>query len=314
MVIALLVIPLLFFSDPGYAQPPISLSVTSQNLKRFFDDRDDGNKEKVLSTEKYHQRLNQFVTKILHTYQQPDVLMLQEVENIRVLQDISRLLKSDHGVAYLPFLIEGNDSSGIDVGYLIKDSWRVQTLSALFKNTSYGPRNNDLFSRPPLLVKICSSRCITLVNLHLRSMRGLRTKNKGKRVASKRQLQAESIARWIQRFQSSDPQALLLIGGDFNALTPADTYFDVVGAIRGDPDNSRTRWKSRDLVSRDLIDVTQRIPAMKRYSYKYRGKKQQLDYLLVSSNLLAYLEDVEYSVIDYRFSDHAAVSGRFVFN
>lgn len=316
LVFTQILIALLLFTsglELALAETANELTVVSQNLNRFFDDRDDGNNEKVLKPEHYQKRLNQLVTKIVHDYKQPDLLMFQEVENINILRDICKLLVKAHRIHYQPFLIEGNDSSGIDVGYLVKDSWRVNSSSSMHKNTTFKSKNSRLFSRPPLVIELCSAQCITVMNLHLRSMRGLRSKRKGKYTALKRRQQAETIARWIQQFQGRNPSAQLIVAGDFNALTPSDPYVDVVGTIKGNPDAHRPRWKSADLVSRDLIDVTQRVSQKNRFSFKYKGRKQQLDYLLISSNLVGHLRYVEFTPINYHFSDHAAVSASFEF-
>lgn len=302
---------LYLYSGPASAKPDLEFNVVSQNLNRFFDDKDDGNKEERLSSKKYQHRVKQLAGIITTDYKKADLVMLQEVENIDVLQDVSRLLKTRYSIVYTPYLIEGNDSSGIDVGYLVKDNWRMKSLYSIYKNTPYSSNKSRLFSRPPLIIEVCSDKCITVMNLHLRSMRGLRSKTKGQRVASKRKRQAESVARWIQRFQNRHPDNLLIVGGDFNALKPSDKYVDVVGTITGNPDNRRPRQKSADLIEPDLIDVTEQVARKDRYSYIYKRKKQQLDYILVNENLLNHLISVEFKPINYRFSDHAAVTAQF---
>jgi hypothetical protein len=81
----------------------------------------------------------------------------------------------------------------------------------------------------------------------------------------------------------------------------------VAGIIRGSPDNSRSRLMSRDLLNPDLIDLTRRIPAQRRYSYIYRQKKQQLDYMYANQPLANAIDGIVFSSIDYSFSDHAGL-------
>ncbi len=123
----------------------------------------------------------------------------------------------------------------------------------------------------------------------------------------KRRLQAESIARWVDRFQRRHPEQKLIISGDFNALRPSDRYVDSVGIIEGNPDPIRPKWRSADLVKRDLVDLSQTVSSELRYSYRYKGKKQLIDYILVSSNLVINPVSVHFTEIDYSFSDHAAL-------
>jgi len=233
---------------------------------------------------------------------------------LRSLRDIASLINKRHGIGYQPVLIEGNDISGIDVGYLIKNPVKIKSVSPLFSNKTYGKKQKQLFARPPLLIEVCVPECIKIVNLHLRSMRGLRSAEDGQRVALKRRLQAEALARWTDTIQREQPRSKLIIAGDFNALTPSDKFVDSVGIIMGKPDMRRPRWKSRDLVATDLIDITREVKANRRYSYIYKRKKQQLDYILVSKTLIESLKSVSFSRIDYTVSDHAAVFARFAFN
>lgn len=306
-VTSLLLASILLFSTGWSTATAAEVRLVSQNLNRFFDDRDDGNNEKVVSTKKYHERLNRLVKHISNRLSFPDVLALQEVENINVLQDVVALIRRKYAIEYQPILYEGNDVSGIDVGFLIKKSLTVKSAKALFIDHRYGNKDNTLFARPPLFIEVCTPSCVNIVNLHLRSMRGLRSPKKGRRVALKRRLQAETIARWIDSLQDEQPHAKLILLGDFNALTPSDRYVDSVGIIRGNPDLKKPRWKSRDLISRDLIDITRRVQAKKRYSFVYKRKKQQLDYILVSKTMNNSIRSVRFSAIDYKISDHAAV-------
>ena len=161
------------------------------------------------------------------------------------------------------------------------------------------------------MLEICDRQCLVIVNLHLRSMRGLRSPVKGQRVALKRRLQAETLARWIDRQQQLRPQQGLIITGDFNALQPSDAYVDSLGTILGQPDQQRPRWRSVDLIDRDLIDISRKLPNAQRYSYIYKGNKQQLDYMLVSQVLASRVTAVGFSPIDYGFSDHAALKASF---
>ncbi len=290
----------------------VEFSLVSQNLNRFFDDHDDHARyEKVLSHRRYLRRVRQLVQRIAGAYQLPDVIALQEVENRRILDDVSRRVKRQTGVDYQSVLIEGNDLSGIDVGYLVKSSFRLQRVSALFGKRHARHSLSPLFARPPLLIDVCHRDCLTIINVHLRSMRGLHSGGKRNYIREKRRLQAQTLARWINDFQQRHPHKPLIITGDFNALTPSDRYVDVIGTIIGKPDQKQPRLKSPDLVAHDLINASDALPKRKRYSYRYHRKRQQIDYLLLSQNLAKALKRISFSKIDYRFSDHAALSATF---
>lgn len=292
----------LFTWQPLYAGQ--TLTLVSQNMNRLFDDKDDGQHEKIVKRKTYQKRIKNLSEKIISSFARPDILALQEVENLDILEDVVNRLNKE-GLHYQAVLMEGNDISGIDVGFLVKEGFRVTEKRQLFQHLNHGSTDNFLFSRPPLLIQVCMSECVTIVNLHLRSMRGLSNKNKSSRVAKKRKLQAETLAKWVNQFQISSPQHRLILVGDFNALPISDNFVDVVGTLRGQPDQTRPKWKSRDMVERDLIDLTQSIPARHRASYIYKKHKQQLDYLLISDSDNYKLKKIKFGRIDFRFSDHA---------
>jgi|SaaInlV_100m_DNA_6_1039743.scaffolds.fasta_scaffold06711_2 uncharacterized protein len=309
----LIFIPGIFMSLNASADQ-FTLKLVSQNLNRFYDNKDDNNKAITLTTKTYQHRLQQLVEKIRTVYQFADVIAFQEVENKKILQDVCNLLQSKYSINYQPVLIEGNDISGIDVGFLIKQKYRLQSIRALHQNKTNTLKGGPLYSRPPLLIRLCPSECLTIVNVHLRSMRGLNSSRHRKYVSKKRRLQAETLASWINNFQHQQPQEKLIIVGDFNALSPSDSYVDMLGTIKGKPDQKRPRWKSPDLIKNDLIDTTLIVNPKNRYSYKYRKKKQLLDYLLVSRNLIPKIKSISFTRIDYKFSDHAALKASIELN
>jgi predicted extracellular nuclease len=297
----------------GQALADNSFRVISQNMYRLFDDIDNGKKyETVLSTKKFHKKAKIAAQKIITVFELPDIIALQEVENINALNQIIHQIQQANGVQYRAVLKEGNDISGIDVGFLIQSKYQVKSVSQLFKETKLALGNSPLFSRPPLLIKVCKqSNCISLLNLHLRSMIGIRSKSTGHRVRNKRLEQATMIARWIDQYQHAQLGQSLVVLGDLNALSPSDQYIDVVGTIIGKPDNTNTKLWSQDLIQHDLIDLTRRVPHNKRYSYIHKKKKQILDYMLINQSFKPELKRIWFSEIDYRFSDHAGLIADF---
>ncbi len=289
-----------------------SLRVLSQNMNRLFDDVDDGNREKVLSSNRFQSRVRIAAKAFAENYYLPDVIALQEVENLNVLRAIADEIERRYGTRYRSVLLPGHDVSGINLGYLVRYRVDIRKAAQLFRDEIFGPDAQPLFSRPPLYLEACRvGTCLLLLNLHLRSMRGLDDNRRRTRVARKRLRQAEAVAAWANRTQHATSPASLLLLGDFNALTPGDEHVDVAGIIRGNPDNSRARLPGRDLVEPDLVDLSAQIPAAKRYSYIFRRQKQQLDYLFVNQAFAAKLERIAFGRINYRLSDHAGLYAAF---
>jgi hypothetical protein len=289
-----------------------SLHILTQNMNRLFDNIDNGNNEKILSRSRFQQRVDSAARKFGGEFGLPHIIALQEVENRYVLQQIAAEIRDRYQVDYVSVLIPGQDVSGINLGFLVRHNVQIKKVEQLFADARFKLTGNPLFSRPPLYLEACSfENCISLLNLHLRSMRGIDSARDGKRVAGKRRRQAETIAAWSNRFQQSRAGARLLLLGDFNARTPSDEHVDIAGIIRGNPDNISARLPGRDLLEPDLIDITELIPPQKRYSYIFRHNKQQLDYMFVNQAFAADVESIAFSRIDYHFSDHAGLLAWF---
>jgi hypothetical protein len=289
-----------------------SIRVLSQNMDRLFDNIDDGNNEQVVSQNRFRKRVKYAAKKFGDHFGLPHIIALQEVENLNVLQQIATEIWNRYQARYRPILIPGQDVSGINLAYLVRFGVEIKKVDQLFANKAFKMTDQPLFTRPPLYLEACYiENCISLLNVHLRSMRGIDSRKKGERVRRKRLQQAETIAAWSNRFQQSRQGESLLLLGDFNALTPGDKHVDVAGIIRGNPDNSAVRLPARDLIEPDLVDLTELIPAPKRYSFIFRQKKQQLDYMFVNQSFGAEVETIAFSRIDYHFSDHGGLLAWF---
>jgi endonuclease/exonuclease/phosphatase family metal-dependent hydrolase len=288
------------------------IRILSQNMNQMFDHIDDGLEEKITSPARFRQKVRSSAKNFAKQYGLPQIIALQEVENLRVLRYLAVEIGKKYRVEYRPVLLPGQDISGINVGYLLRSDLQIKQVEQLFVDHVMPTSSYPLFSRPPLYLQVCKGqRCLSILNLHLRSMRGINSKRDGERVRLKRKKQAETIAAWSNSFQHDRRGEKLILLGDLNALTPSDSHVDVIGTLRGDPDQHSPQLRSQDLIDPDLIDLTRSIPENKRYSFIYKRKKQQLDYLLVNSDSGLDLESIRFGSIDYRLSDHAGLLAEF---
>ena len=185
-----------------------SLRILSQNMNRLFDNIDDGNKGKVLSRSHFQQRVKSAAKKFGSDFKLPHIIALQEVENLNVLQQIAADIKDRYQADYRLVLIPGQDISGINLAYLVHFDIEIKKTEQLFRDAKFKLTGNPLFSRPPLYLEACTAEnCFSLLNLHLRSMRGINSDRDGKRVSVRRLRQSETIAAWSNEFQQSRPEA-----------------------------------------------------------------------------------------------------------
>ena len=286
-------------------------TVGSLNLFRLFDDIDDApgvnmlgevtDDDPSISTEEYQRRLAKLASYIVDNMNTPDILGVQEVESLKVLEDLAHAVNALRPWArYEAFLVEGNDQGSIDVGFLVR-KWRVwfpriEQLGA--QETYITPVSQELdllHDRPPLVLRGWAGFMpITVMVVHNRSLGGIDGSD-GPRVRTKRLEQAQSIAQKVQDLQSKYRTRNLVVIGDFNAFQFSDGYVDVVGQIRGDFEPADALVSGADLVDPDLMNQLVSLPEEERYSFIFRGNAQTLDHALTAASLDLRVRGLEYA-------------------
>jgi predicted extracellular nuclease len=194
-------------------------------------------------------------------------------------------------------LIEGDDSRGIDVGYLVRGD-----QAEVLDEVQY-PAPGNITSRPPLLVKIQTGEndeVIHILNNHFTSMSGGEEATEPRRNA-----QAAWNAEIVTELFAEDPDALVAVIGDLNS------YY---GSL-----------PIQTLEESGLINLFDRLLPDERYTYVYQGNSQVLDHILVNDQLLNLLVSFEvlHSNADYGLplstdtslyhkSDHDPVIATFI--
>ncbi len=294
------------------------LTVASYNLERFFDDVDDpAISEPVLTPAAFDRRLARASEGIRDFLKFPDVVGVAECENLATLQALADRIGSDAVAAaqpdphYVPYLLEGHDIGGIDVGFLVKTAAvsgtvsRVEVLDVVQENPDELLVNPDLTTsflndRPTLRLRAVvhfasgGSFPVTVLANHLRSLSGVADESPGSngwpsvgdRVRTKRLLQAQSVAAVVQGRQTADPSEWIVLVGDFNAFEFNDGFVDSIGTILGAPapdDETVVPGDGADLVDPDLT----RLDEADGYSYVFDGSAQSLDHELVDAAMVA---------------------------
>ncbi len=298
---------------------PTEVTVASFNLFRLFNDVPEGTGPTV-QTSVYQNRLDKASLAIRENLHTPDIIGVQEVENLGTLQDLAARINADAIVAaepdpqYVAYLVEGNDVGGIDVGFLVKTGEVSPGLPRVVVNAVtqeldgtmwIDPSSGNpatLHDRPPLVLDATVNRVtgvsfdLTVINNHLRSLIGIESEDPdglttdGDRVRRKRLAQAQDLANLIQTYQTGDPARNIIVIGDFNAFEVNDGYTDVMNTIAGTPppDNETVvPGDGVDLVNPDLDNLVDTPPPAERYSYLFEGNAQNIDHALVNQALIA---------------------------
>lgn len=287
-------------------------TVGSLNMFRFFDDIDDppstaadgrtrDDNDDIVSLAEYERRREKFVQHILEVLDAPDILAVQEVEKIEVLETLAADIAAvDPSVVYTSYLIEGNDVSTIDIGFMVRDSITVDGVLQLGKDETFiNPENGEeeiLHDRPPLLLqgRHLDQTLVQVFNVHMRSLSGI----EGQRQQQKRYDQANSVAEKVQMVQDIDAEAPIIATGDFNAFQFSDSYVDLVGQILGDylPEENLVCETNtcEDLVEPNLANQIETLPEEEKYSFIFRGNAQVLDHSLTSVGMEPFLRGFDY--------------------
>lgn len=312
------------------------VTVASLNLQRFFDTvNDPGIGEPVLTATAYDNRLEKASIATRQHLRHPDIIGVQEVENLNALQAIATRVNAAAGPQYTPFLFEGNDVSGIDVGLLVKTTEgpggpsRVSVdavTQVLAGELAVNPDASTelLWQRPPLVLEGTVSRSagtawpIVVIVAHMLGAEDIGSPAPGgngwptigARVRARRLQQASSLADYVQGRQTADPGEHLVLLGGFAALEMNDGYVDVMNVIAGTPppDNqTAVPGDGVDLVIPDLMNLVATPPAAERYSHVADGHARAVDHVLVGAGVVAdtSARRIEYARIGADFPETA---------
>ncbi len=279
-------------------------TVANFNIENFFDDEKNSpnvEKELIYPKEYFQTRLKKASLAIRTVLSMPDVLCVEEVENLITLKKLASRINAD-AVAdgspdpkYEAYLEEGNDVRGIDSGFLIKASKvKVIETKQLAKDETLdltGRKDDKLFDRPPLMVRVEVKNAtsnqtlgVTVIVDHFKSYLGIDNPNDGERVRQKRRQEADWLANYVIARQKTNPEEAILLCGDFNSFQFNDGYNDLIGALRGKP-NPNVLAPSAIATPTGLADLVDFVDAAMRYSYVHDGSAQVLDHILINAPL-----------------------------
>lgn len=276
------------YTNPAYPRPVRArnageFTVGAQNMFRLFDLVDDpGISDPVPTPAAYAARLATISEHVRNNLGAPDVLAVSEVENLAALSDLADKINFDQaGLNYVPYLLEGNDIGGIDVGFLVRDTVSVDSVTQLGANDTWNdPVNGQslLNDRPPLLLSGSyigngAPFPISVISVHQRSLIDADTP----RVQQKREAQAENLAGYINALPSG---TRLVVTGDFNAFEFSDGYVDVMGILTS---------------TASLTNQVFLSSADERYSYVEEGVAQVLDHSITSAAMNSWVRGLNFA-------------------
>ena len=308
---------------PVPVQASNEFTVASFNMERFYNDVVDadnpGSSVVKVTTAAYQRRLAKGSLAIRNILNSPDILAVQELENINVLTDLANRISSDATAAgqtdpaYVPYLFLATDGTGINTGMLVKSA-RVTTvkieqlgLDTTFTNSS--GNQAILNDRTPLVLHAGIKRGggqpdypVTVICVHQRSLIDVDDPTStGATVRLKREAQAEYLATLIQGYQAAGEHVVTV--GDYNAFEFSDGFVDSLGVVTGKPvpPTQVVTPPVAGLANPPLVDLVTLLPPSERQSYVESGSAQVLDHVVVTNDLVPTETRLVYAHIDSDF-------------
>lgn len=249
-----------------------TLVVMSYNVENFFHCEDDPEKddEEFTPEGKYHwnyslmedkaQKIKKVILAGTGTHNGPSIIGLCEIEGEKA---VDYLIKTSglNQLGYKGLIYPTPDKRGIAVA-LIYDSYRVKIIDSKPINVSIPEQN--FYTRDILYAKIKYKN--TKEDYHI-FVNHWPSKRGGGESDSKREHVAKQLRHFCDSLKSVDPDAKMIMIGDFNDTADAAAITDVLGA------------KSEGTPYINLSNDT------KASSYKYRGKWGTIDHVIVSESL-----------------------------
>lgn len=253
--------------------------VVFYNTENLFDTRNDSLTlddeftpwgTKHWTTDRYHEKLLHLAQAIREaggaTY--PDIVGLAEVENERVVRDLTEktaLADGDYGIIHQ----DSPDRRGIDVALI----YRKEIFRPLFSDyfPVPFPESPSLHTRDILYVKgMFAEDTVHFFVCHFPSMSGGEAESEWKRVRA-----ATVVRERIDSIQAVYPPAAIVVMGDLNGK--ADTEAQKVLRAK----NSDERIEAGELYNTGYYLLKKAYG-----SYRFRGEWQTIDHILVSGTLL----------------------------
>ncbi len=244
------------------------LVVVNWNVRNFFDTIDDPatDQDVVPSSSEYEQKIGA-IAAVLRTLN-PDVAVLQEVENETVLRDLAGRVGEGYSAVTL---VEGNDFRGIDIGAFSKIPFDA-VVSHKDDSFSIPGGAPETFTRDcPEFHITHAGKKIIFLGVHFRSKGG--DDDPDRRLAEA--IHSREIADGLA---AADPAAGIVILGDYNDLPGSNP----VEVIRTGPPA--------------FLDAVDSVPEADRWTFDFQGTLELIDHQMSNPIMAAWLDPASVTI------------------
>ncbi|MCC6553423.1 MAG: endonuclease/exonuclease/phosphatase family protein [Polyangiaceae bacterium] len=250
----------------GGSAPGTALRVMNWNTRNFFNDVDDSTADgEVVLTPAQYDAKRKAVGAVIKALD-PDIAVLQEVENIGVLDELDELELD--GAYPNRALVESTDPRGIDIGAISKipfDSVVSHKDDQFTKVGTQGPIYT--FARDAIEFHVSQNgRHVILIGVHYRSKGPPDDPDKRLAEAQRSRAIADELA-------AADPTAAITILGDFNDVPGSPP----VVAVQGSGEAA-------------FEDAADQVASAGRWTYDFNGSLELVDHQMMNPVLRSMLQ------------------------
>ncbi|WP_139307864.1 endonuclease/exonuclease/phosphatase family protein [Pontibacter flavimaris] len=264
-------------------------TIAFYNTEKFFDTKDDPKTnddpftpdgEMAWTQERYAKKLTNIATVIagIGGNNGPAIIGLGEIENRQVLDDLlatSPLRKLGYSVIHRDMA----DEQGLDIALLYKARFfkptSTQYIKINFKERGYTSRD---------ILQVKGELQGELVTIYVNHWPPRGRTGRGRQDESRLQAAAATLRQEIDKQQKADPNAKIIVMGDFDAEPRSDVLQQTLKAT-GRPNPAY----NEELFNTHFISFVNGLG-----SYAYRGDFQMLDQVMVSKSFIDPKAGLEY--------------------
>ncbi len=267
--------------------------VGTLDLDRFYSTTAATPGSVAISSSAYTRRLNKAALAIVNALGTPDILSLQEVQDLPTLTDLATAVNTLASTSYTPSLNLGNDPNSLNLGFLVNSSTVVtDSVTQVEKTTTYTTASSasaTLWERPPLVlqaefVRVGKNYPVTIIDAPLTPRDNIDDPSLGPDIRTHRAAQATDLSALIQAYQTAGQNVIL--AGNLNAFEFSDGFVDVTGILTGSPAaaSAVTLYAPTNTIAA-LTDFATSVSTTSRYNFIERGDAVVYEHILASATV-----------------------------
>ena len=267
--------------------------VGTLDLDRFYSTTGATSGSIAITSGAYATRIAKASQAIVNSLGKPDIMAVQEVQDLPTLTDLASAVNTLGSVTYQPYLVQGNDANSLNVGFLVNATTLVtDSVTQVEKSSSYTTTSGGsapLWERPPLVlqaefVRLGKNYPVTVINVHFTPRTNIGDSTLGPDIRNHRAAQATDLSALVQSYQNAGDN--VIVAGNLNAFEFSDGYVDVTGIVAGSPAaaSAVTLYQATSTTS-PLTDFVTSVAATSRYNFLEAGDAVVYEHILASSTV-----------------------------